>query len=485
MEKSERNSNWRHGIRDGFTPSGEVQCEQCFELRRKLEKLREENRRLKAALHYQKKAEEKKGQPGSQKESAHTPSSKKGWKKNADAENVNKHGGAKKGHTGHGRTRISQQGADQAVDINAPEICPECETELRAHGYRERSAYETTQLRVDKIVYRMQRGRCPRCGKVYCGNAPLLPRALYGNSLLAKMLVMHFEHGVTVGRACQVLGDGIQIGGVLGAFHRVARLFKPAVSTLISCYRKAPVRHADETGWRIDGLSGWAWIFCSELVSIFHYCRTRGACIPLAIFGDKPLDGVLIVDRCPAYNRVPCEIQYCYAHLLREVFQLEKEFPDSDEVQTFTAELAPLLKDAMRLQKQNFPYRQFAEKADNIAQDIRNICAKQSRHLGVVDVKRIFLKNHKRLYHWARSPDIPAHNNRAEQEIRRTVIARKTSFGSQSELGAESRSVLQSIVTTAKKNVGTQELELWIRDALNQLAKNRLCNVAAFMPALK
>ncbi|MFH1562568.1 MAG: transposase [Nitrospirota bacterium] len=34
----------------------------------------------------------------------------------------------------------------------------------------------------------------------------------------------------------------------------------------------------------------------------------------------------MVVDRYNGYNKVPCEIQYCYAHLLRNVEDLEKQF---------------------------------------------------------------------------------------------------------------------------------------------------------------
>ena len=44
------------------------------------------------------------------------------------------------------------------------------------------------------------------------------------------------------------------------------------------------------------------------------------------ILGKKKLSGVLVVDRYAAYNKAPCDLQYCYAHLLRDVKDLEKEY---------------------------------------------------------------------------------------------------------------------------------------------------------------
>ena len=48
-------------------------------------------------------------------------------------------------------------------------------------------------------------------------------------------------------------------------------------------------------------------------------------------------------------------------------------------------------------------------------------------------------------------PRIPAENNRAERELRPLVIARKVSFGSQSDAGAATRETLMSVLVTLQK----------------------------------
>ena len=46
---------------------------------------------------------------------------------------------------------------------------------------------------------------------------------------------------------------------------------------------------------------------------------------------------------------------------------------------------------------------------------------------------------------------MPADNNLAERDLRPSVIARKVSFGSQSDAGAQTRSILMSVLHTLKK----------------------------------
>jgi hypothetical protein len=174
-----------------------------------------------------------------------------------------------------------------------------------------------------------------------------LPKALLGNQLVARIAFMHYVHGIPLGRICDQMG--LDLGTVVQMLHRLASLFKSVVPRLVELYRAAQVRHADETSWRTDGRSGYAWLFCTPDLSLFLFRSTRAASVPREVLGTDPLSGVLVVDRYNGYNRVPCKLQYCYAHLMREVEDLAKEFPDNAEVTAFTTAFIPLLASAMHL----------------------------------------------------------------------------------------------------------------------------------------
>jgi transposase len=130
------------------------------------------------------------------------------------------------------------------------------------------------------------------------------------------VLCLHYLNGIPLGRICDLLA--LEIGSLIHMLHRMARLFKPILPRLIELYRQAPVRHADETGWRTDGKNGYAWLYSTPTLSLFLFRSTRSAAVPKEVLGTQPLSGVLVVDRYNGYNRVPCKLQYCYAHLLRE-----------------------------------------------------------------------------------------------------------------------------------------------------------------------
>jgi transposase len=244
------------------------------------------------------------------------------------------------------------------------------------------------------------------------------------------------------------------------------------------------LKHADETGWRNDGQSGYAWLFCTALVSIFLFKNTRSSSVPKGVFGEKNLPGILVVDRYNAYNKLLLKIQYCYAHLLRDLEKLEKDFPDDEEVKVFTGTLIPLLAQAMHLGSQDLPdyYRQ----AKELKKQIMTVCRSPALHLGIRAYQDIFTTHEDRLFHWVEDRRVPAHNNRAERELRPTVIARKVSFGSSSDAGAETRSILMSVLHTLNKQRGDKSLESVFKAILDKIADDPTIDVASLiMPGQK
>ena len=423
---------------------GVNRCPLCLEKQRQIDDLTDENRRLKEALRRRGRREED-GFFGSS-----TPSSKKPIKANTEKKEI-KAKGARPGHKGHGRKGHSEIPPDRILDVEEQwERCPECGGPLENKGWEERSVIDSPPQRAEPVLYRLGKRYCPRCRRGFTAPAPgVLPKSLYGNQLIANVIVMHYLYGLSLGRVSEYSGVGA--GSLMTIFHRCAGLFEGAPAKLIEEYRQAPVKHADETGWRTDGKNGYVWLFATTRLSIFQFGKNRSAKIPQAVFGAEPLPGVLVVDRYNGYNKIRCEIQYCYAHLLRDVQDLEKEFPDSAEVSTFVAVVAPLMALAMGLRSQPLSDDQFFSEGSRVRSELKAAMDRPARHQGIRRIQDIFRENEGRLYHWAEDKAVPADNNLAERDLRPSVIARKVSFGSVTDAGAKVRSTLTTIVTTLKK----------------------------------
>ncbi len=421
-------------------------CPECFERQQKIDRLTEEVGRLKQQLRHRTRTAEE-GFFGSS-----TPSSKLPVKANTEARASSRKRGAQPGHCPHHRQAANEETADRVVDVPSDfnGICPDCGGRLESRGTVGRLVLESRPVAAERIVLRLPVERCCSCRRTLHTRAPsVLPKTLLGNQLAATAVEMHYLHGVPLGRVSEQLG--VNAGCLVALYHRLAHLFSDVPKTLTTEYRRAAVRHADETGWRTNGKNGYAWLFATTDLSIFQFEATRSSQIPKAVFGAGRLPGVLVVDRYSGYNKMPCKIQYCYAHLLREVQDAEKEFPDSIEVRAFVGTVAPLIASAIGLRSHSIARATFKKKAREVQQALKAAMAAPAQHAAIRRIQDIFTDNEERLYHWARDPAIPADNNLAERDLRPTVIARKTSFGSQSGEGARTRGVLMTVLHTLRK----------------------------------
>ena len=419
-------------------------CPLCLEKQRRIDELEDEVKRLRVALG----REQRKAQDGFFGSS--TPSAKQPVKRNVEREGI-KPKGARPGHKGYGRRGHEEGTSDCTVAVMPDsELCPGCGNSLVKKGVEERSVLDTPSLKPQRVTFSLHKRYCPYCRKSFTPQPPgVLPKSLFGNQLIANAITLHYLHGVPMERICENLGVGS--GSLVGIFQRCAGLFEEVPQKLIEEYRRAPVRHADETSWRTNGRNGYVWLFATGDLSIFQFGKNRSAQVPQAVFGKEPLPGKLVVDRYSGYNKAPCAIQYCYAHLLREVEDLEKEFPDEGEVTRFTAVVIPLLSSAIKLRNQPITDSDFYAQATRVRGEIEAAMDRPAQHQGIRRIQDIFRENKHRLYHWSEDRAVPAENNLAERDLRPSVIARKVSFGSVTDAGARTRSTLTTLVTTLRK----------------------------------
>ena len=432
-----------------------------------IDRLQEEIVRLKARLRYQERTA-KEGPFGSS-----TPSAKVPLKANTPPETSQRRGGAQPGHRGHGRRAIPDTELTREESVAGPKRCPYCGGSLDPKGTKARTIIEVDPVRKEVIRYELEQRDCGRCHRTFTARpAGVFAKGLFGNQLLTHLAVEHYVRGVTLGHLSVQLAVGQ--GSLWAALHQLARRWTAVPQRLLLEYRRAPVKHADETGWRNDGHNGYAWLFCTDRISLFRFRQSRSASVAQEVFGTQRLPGTLVVDRYNGYNQTPCLIQYCYAHLLREVQDLGKEFPEVSEVSQFVGSFAPLLAGAMKLRAQKLPPARFREQALELKVAIKALVHSPAQHPGIQKIQNIFRDKAARLYHWAKTPAIPADNNRAERELRPLVIARKISFGSQSEQGAQTREVLMSVLHTLRKR--THDVFAAFKRALDALAQDETRN---------
>ena len=79
----------------------------------------------------------------------------------------------------------------------------------------------------------------------------------------------------------------ISKGGIIDILQRTKKWFGTEYENLKRAIRASPVKYADETGWRIEGVNNWIWAFLSKDTVCYQVEETRGKGVPHEFFKDS------------------------------------------------------------------------------------------------------------------------------------------------------------------------------------------------------
>jgi hypothetical protein len=105
-----------------------------------------------------------------------------------------------------------------------------------------------------------------------------------------------------------------------------------------------------------------------------------------------------------------------------------------------------------KLQSGDIPWEAATQIEKRSARELSHICHKALR-FKTAETLRTYLTGpeQKFLFTFLRRPGVPPTNNHAEQSLRHLVIFRKVCFGTRSESGRETHSILPSLIQTARR----------------------------------
>lgn len=288
----------------------------------------------------------------------------------------------------------------------------------------------------------------------------------------------HYVLGRTLGQIAERFT--IPYATLMENLKRLGKLIEPCLDRLKTDYRNSSVRHADETGWRTDGANGYSWYFGSgDSESAFVSRHQSGKRRARSAWHRAARRECWSFDRYGGYNRVPCRLPYCYAHLLREIKDVEAEFETNGEVKQYARQMKICLTDAMQLRKRELSEAEYVRQALHIKEQILKLSDYQARHPVIRKWQDFYVEKQERLYQWCESSQIPAENNYAEREIRKVVIAGKMSYGSQSEAGAKTREIWTSLLQSLKKRENHPRDKLI--EVLNKLSENENLDITTHL----
>jgi transposase len=373
--------------------------------------------------------------------------------------------GRRKGHPPANRPTPPPERIDRVVNVPC-HSCPDCNVPLVDPGVVVQYQTDLPPIVPITTQFNIETGFCPCCRQRQQGrHADQTSDAIgaAGNTLGPVILTMAAElkHrlGVPYRKICDFFKTYCDIsvspGTLVRAEQRLCDLARPTYDLLLDALRRADVVHVDETGWRINSVNAWLWVFSNANVTIYAIRSGKGArghSVPEDILGPN-FDGFLVVDGFSCYNVLDYKKGQCNAHLLRRA-KKERETASPHE-QAHLDELIKLIQDAIALAE-----RREAVSAANYQRQTGQIEDRLINWLHTLpenpsdDLRRLanHVGNHVTdwltfLFH----PEVPPTNNHAERMLRPGVITRKVGGCNKTLLGALVHSVLSSIMTTCQQ----------------------------------
>jgi len=217
--------------------------------------------------------------------------------------------------------------------------------------------------------------------------------------------------------------------------------------------QQQPAVNVDETGWRQENKRAWLWLAATPLVAIFLVMKTRGAQGVHSLLGDT-FNGIVGSDRWSAYNWLdPKRRQLCWAHLIRDFQKLVDRGGESARIgQDLLAQAKDLFRLWQRVRDGTLPRTDFAAEADPIRTHVHLLLLEgaELEHPQTRQTCRNLLKREDALWTFVTVDDVEPTNNLAERSLRRAVLWRKRSFGTQSTTGSLFVARILTTVTTLR-----------------------------------
>jgi transposase len=375
--------------------------------------------------------------------------------------------GAPVGHPGWVRPKPDH--IDRSVDVPAPKICPHCQSQdLRPMEENTEHIQEDIVIRPRTLVTRYLHGQafCPRCNRsvVQAGEGELLNTPI-GPVAKSVAIYLRYRIGIPYRKTTELFRElfGLKFvpASALLFDREAATRGTPLYEDLRDKIRASDVIHADETSWRDDGVGHYVWFAGNENLSFFHIDRHRSAEVAKTIFGED-FNGTLVRDRYAAYNGIGVNWQACIAHIITKAKEIRGEHALLPQTEKDTAvgpfcdriiDLGSRLCDAgQKLKSGDIPWKTAAKIEKRFVRELNTIC-KQPFRFKPAETLRTYLvgPEQKFLFTFLRHPGVPPTNNHAEQSLRHLVIFRKICFGTRSETGLKTHSILPSLVQTARR----------------------------------
>jgi transposase len=354
----------------------------------------------------------------------------------------------------------------------------------------------------ERAVWRLENGRAVLVGyRIFAGPGVaepripgVTPRCEYGIEILVVLAFLVYIIGISLDKACAVLGFFCQLplsrSQADALLRQLAQHWEREFDLLCLLLAYAAVVYLDETGWKVgkEGCSLWA--FASQCQRVFLFgCHKDDATLDTILPPDL-FDGVGVSDDAAVYRDRFQRAQKCWAHLLRKAIRLALLYPRKKTYQRFLDQLLALyhqakraaadgrLGEAGRQQRVAELEGRLCELCQPYWRDTTADSKPHERDFTNLVNELFRLMEAEELFTFVLLPEVEPTNNFMERQLRNPAQDRKTGRTSKTAAGAHRRSVIVSVLESLRANLETfnlttvlEEVGRWMKEGISLFAQ--------------
>ena len=307
--------------------------------------------------------------------------------------------------------------------------------------------------------YRRHTLTCQACGAATTAPWPAaMPRGEFGPRVAATVAVLRGRLGLSQRETQEALSMlcGLEVGlGSIGTLQEVVSAAVAAPVAAAQAYvQEQPVANADETRWREQAKRCWLWMATTALVSVFLVRHSRSSAMAKELLGPD-FAGIVGSDRYSGYAYLAVSQRaVCWAHLTRDFQSLVDRGGESAAVGTQLLAVKDRVFALWHQVRDGTRQRaEFAQAVAPLQTELHDLLASGS----LLTTKKTsslcknLLKLEPALWTFVVVPGVEPTNNSAERALRRPVLWRRRSFGTQSAAGSRFVERVLTTVTTLRQ----------------------------------
>jgi transposase len=368
--------------------------------------------------------------------------------------------GAQVGHQGAGRSHKPAVEVDSVIDLR-PERCRSCGRSLEGDDPTpaRHQVTEVPPAHAKVIEYRRHTLGCATCGvKTAAEWSAEVPEGSFGARLQATIAYLTGRLGLShrdCVEALSVLHSAkVSLGSVSALQRQVSHALAAPVETAREFVRRQAVNNVDETGWREQSKLNWLWVNATPHVTAFRVAARRDSATAREVIG-RAKTSIITTDRYLGYNWLArTRRQVCWAHLSRDFQAICERGGESQEI---GEALLIQTKEVFRLWHQVrdgvLSRRRFQRLIVPVRQRITELLDEGSncRSGKTRGTCRQIRTLEEALWTFVRVKGVEPTNNAAERSLRRAVLLRRKSFGTQSTEGSRFVERILTVVTSLRQ----------------------------------